>query len=51
MPVNAPVNAPEELFFVHIEVRDMKNLPSKLQRYRDKGQEFEKKKQQYSRHY
>ena len=40
-------NAPKELYFVHIEVRDMKNLPSENQRYSDKKQELEKKKQQY----
>ena len=32
-------NAPEELFFVHIEIRDMDNLPLELQRKSDKKAE------------
>ena len=41
-------NAPEELYFVHIEVRDMHNLPSQEQRKVDKETENEEKKQLYS---
>ena len=40
-------NAPEELYFVHIEIRDMDNLPSQEQRKADKEAEIQKKKQQY----
>ena len=36
-------NAPEELYFVHIEVRDMDNLPSQEQREEDKEAEREEK--------
>ena len=42
-------NAPKELYFVHIKVRDMENLPSEWQRQKDKKQEFEKKIQQYKK--
>ena len=42
-------NAPKELFFVHIEVRDMDNLPSQEQREKDKKAEKEKKKQLYKK--
>ena len=41
-------NAPEELYFVHIEVRDMDNLPSQEQREVDKEAELEEKYQQFS---
>ena len=40
--------APKELYFVHIEVRVMENLPSQRQRGADKKAESEKKVQQYS---
>ena len=40
-------NAPEELYFVHIEIRDMKKLPSQEQRKKNKRAELKKKKQQY----
>ena len=40
-------NAPKELFFVHIEVRDMANLPSEDQRRWDKVAEAEKMEQLY----
>ena len=39
--------APEELFFVHIEIRDMDNLPSQQQRNKDKKAEIQKKEQEY----
>ena len=35
-------NAPEELYFVHIEIRDMDNLPSQEQRKSDKDAEEKK---------
>ena len=41
-------NAPEELYFVHIEIQDMDNLPSQEQREADKWVEEEAIKQQYS---
>ena len=37
-------NAPDELYFVHIEVRDMDNLPSQEQRKADKEAELKEKK-------
>ena len=37
-------NAPEELYFVHIEIRDVENLPSQEQREADKKEEMKKKK-------
>ena len=40
-------NAPEELYFVHIEIRDMENLPSQLQRQFYKAAEIEEKKNQF----
>ena len=40
-------NAPEELFFVHIRIRDMDNLPSQEQREAEKEAEIEKKEQQF----
>ena len=40
-------NAPEELYFVHIEVRDMENLPPLGQGNSDYWAELEKKDQQY----
>ena len=36
-------NAPEELYFVHIEVRDLENLPSQQQRAEMKKKLFEDK--------
>ena len=42
-------NTPKGLFFVHIEVRDMDNLPSQEQRKADKAAEIEKKKQLYKK--
>ena len=39
-------NAPEELFFVHIKVRDMENLPSQEQRQADKITEEQEKRKQ-----
>ena len=36
-------DAPKELFFVHIEVKDMDSLPSQEQRRRDKEAERKKK--------
>ena len=41
-------NAPEELFFVHIDVRNMNNLLSQESRRERKEAEMEAKKQQYS---
>ena len=40
-------NAPEELFFVHIEVKDMTNLPSQKQRETDKKAEKRTKWDEY----
>ena len=40
-------NAPEELFFVHIDIRDMDNLPSQEQREANKEAEIEKKKRMF----
>ena len=40
-------NAPQELYFVHIEIRDMDNLPSQEQRGMNKKAEFQKRKQTY----
>ena len=37
-------NAPKELYFVHIEVQDMDNLPSQEQRNADKEAERKEKK-------
>ena len=42
-------NAPKELFFVHIEVKDMAKLPSQEQREADKKAEIEKKEQFYKK--
>ena len=36
-------NAPDELYFVHIEVRDLENLPSQQQRAETKKKLFEEK--------
>ena len=41
-------NAPEELYFVHIDIRDMDNLPSQKQRKANKEAEMRTKKQRYS---
>ena len=41
-------NAPDELFFVHIEIRDMNNLPSQEQRKIDKEAERKEKRKQFS---
>ena len=38
-------NVPEELFFVHIEIQDMDNLPSQEEREENKKAEIEMKKQ------
>ena len=40
-------NAPDELYFVHIEVRDMDNLPSQNQREKDVEAEKEEKSKLY----
>ena len=40
-------NAPEELFFVHIDVRDMVNLPSQNQREANKKAEIKMKKKSF----
>ena len=40
-------NAPEELFFVHIDVRDMDNLPSQDQRKANKEAELQLKKRSF----
>ena len=40
-------NAPKELFFVHIDVREMDKLPSQEQREEDKKAEKEVKEQLY----
>ena len=42
------LNAPEELYFVHIEVRDIDNLPSQKQREANKKAEKEEKRNQFS---
>ena len=42
-------NAPEELYFVHIEIRDMNSLPSQEQREADKEAEMKQKENQYLR--
>ena len=42
-------NAPEELYFVHIEIRDMKKLPS--QKRREKNKEAQKGKKNNSTHH
>ena len=43
-------NAPEELFFVHIDIRDMKKLPSQKRRTEDKYEKIRYKKLQYGVH-
>ena len=42
-------NAPKELFFVHIEVKDMANLPSQKQRKANIDAEIEMKKRLYKK--
>ena len=44
-------NAPEELFFVHIEVKDMDNLPSQEQREAEKKAEERAKYEEYGIEY
>ena len=39
--------APEEFYFVHIDIRDIKNLPSQEEREANKRAENEKKKSLY----
>ena len=40
-------NAPEEFYFVHIEVRDIDNLPSQEQRGVDKKAEMKEKRKRF----
>ena len=42
-------NAPKELYFVHIEVPDMKNLPSQEKRQANKVAEFQLRERFYRR--
>ena len=41
-------NAPDELYFVHIEIKDMDGLPSQEEREANKKAEIEKRKQENS---
>ena len=42
--------APEELYFVHIEIRDMKNLPSQKRRKANKQTEKKSRSQSNQQH-
>ena len=40
-------NAPKELYFVHIEIKDMQNLPSQSEREANKNEEINKRQKKY----